>query len=149
MSTTCSIIVIYLSINYQKCTHMLYIFSHIFAQIFFISPSTCRNFFSSPIPCMNFFLDLTPPLPGYLMVHPLLWFYSTWRTIACYMVRYRWVRIRRKYTHDSQDFCKCSSVDVFHTKARMDTYRIQSSLDRVESLMFQNLLEPASNNTTR
>ena len=24
-----------------------------------------------------------------------------------------------------------------------------SSLDRVESLMFQNLLEPASNNTTR
>ena len=33
-------------------------------------------------------------------------------------------RIRRKYTHDSQDFCKCSSVDVFRTKARMDTYRI-------------------------
>ena len=28
------------------------------------------------------------------------------------------------YTHDSQDFCKCSSVDVFGTKARMDTYRI-------------------------
>ena len=55
----------------------------------------------------------------------------------------------RKYTHDSQDFCKCSSVDVFGTKARMDTYRIWSSLDRVESLMFQNLLEPASNNTTR
>ena len=54
-------LVIYLSINYQKCTHMLYIFSHIFARIFFLSP----------IPCMNFFLDLTPPLPGYLMVHPL------------------------------------------------------------------------------
>ena len=33
-------------------------------------------------------------------------------------------RIRRKYTHDSQDFCKCSSVDVFGTKARMDAYRI-------------------------
>ena len=33
-------------------------------------------------------------------------------------------RIRRKYTHDSQDFCKCSSIDVFGTKARMDTYRI-------------------------
>ena len=32
------------------------------------------------------------------------WFYSTWRIIASYMVRYRWVRIRRKYTHDSQDF---------------------------------------------
>ena len=63
------------------------------------------------------------------------------------MVRYRLVQ--RKYTHDSQDFCKCSSVDVFGTKARMDTYRIWSSLDRVESLMFQNLLEPASNNTTR
>ena len=45
-------------------------------------------------------------------------------TIACYMVRYRRVRIRRKYTHDSQDFCKCSSVDVFGTKARMHTYRI-------------------------
>ena len=29
-----------------------------------------------------------------------------------------------KYTHDSQDFCKCSSIDVFGTKARMDTYRI-------------------------
>ena len=72
MSTTCSIIVIYLSINYQKCTHMLYLFSHIFARIFFLSPSTCRNFFSSPIPCMNFFLDLTPPLPGYLMVRPLI-----------------------------------------------------------------------------
>ena len=28
------------------------------------------------------------------------------------------------YTYDSQDFCKCSSVDVFGTKARMDTYRI-------------------------
>ena len=28
------------------------------------------------------------------------------------------------YTHDSQDFCKCSSTDVFGTKARMDTYRI-------------------------
>ena len=27
------------------------------------------------------------------------------------MVRYRLVQ--RKYTHDSQDFCKCSSVDVF------------------------------------
>ena len=27
--------------------------------------------------------------------------------------------------------------------------RIESSLDRVESLMFQNLLETASNNTTR
>ena len=27
--------------------------------------------------------------------------------------------------------------------------RIEYSLDRVESLMFQNLLEPASNNTTR
>ena len=26
---------------------------------------------------------------------------------------------------------------------------IEASLDRVESLMFQNLLEPASNNTTR
>ena len=41
------------------------------------------------------------------------------------MVRYRWVQ--RKYTHDSQDFCKCSSVDVsdvFGTQARMDTYRI-------------------------
>ena len=34
------------------------------------------------------------------------------------------VRIRREYTHDSQDFCKCSSVDIFRTKARMDTYRI-------------------------
>ena len=43
---------------------------------------------------------------------------------ACYMARYRSVRIRRKYTHDSQDFCKCSSVDIFGTKARMDTYRI-------------------------
>ena len=52
----------------------------------------------------------------------ILWFYSTWRTIACYMVRYRWVQ--RKYTHDSQDFCKCSSIDVFGTKARMNTYRI-------------------------
>ena len=51
--------------------------------------------------------------------------------------------------HMSQDFCKCSSVDVFGTNALMDTYRIWSSLDRVESLMFQNLLEPASNNTTR
>ena len=29
--------------------------------------------------------------------------------------------LRRKYTHDSQDFCKCSSVGVFGTKARMDT----------------------------
>ena len=28
------------------------------------------------------------------------------------------------YTHDSQDFCKCSSTDVFGTKARIDTYRI-------------------------
>ena len=64
------------------------------------------------------------------------------------MVRYRLVQ--RKYTHDSQDFCKCSSIDVFGSKARMGMYRIQSSLDRVESLMFQNLLEPASiNNTTR
>ena len=33
-------------------------------------------------------------------------------------------RYRRKYTHDSYDFCKCSSVDVFGTKARMDTYGI-------------------------
>ena len=40
------------------------------------------------------------------------------------MVRYRSVRIRRKNAHDSQDFCKCSSTDVFGTKARMDTYRI-------------------------
>ena len=32
--------------------------------------------------------------------------------------------LRREYTHDSQDFCKCSSIDVFGTKARMDTYRI-------------------------
>ena len=40
-------------------------------------------------------------------------------------------------------------IGVFGTKARMGTYRIQSSLDRVESLMFQNLLQPASNNTTR
>ena len=38
---------------------------------------------------------------------------------------------------------KCLSVDVFGTKARMDTYRILSSLDRVEWLMFQNLLEAA------
>ena len=51
------------------------------------------------------------------------WFYSTWTTIACYMVRYRWVRIRRKYAHDNQDSW-CSSVDVFGTKARKDTYRI-------------------------
>ena len=29
-------------------------------------------------------------------------------------------------THNLQDFCKCSSVDVFGTKARMDTYRIYS-----------------------
>ena len=36
------------------------------------------------------------------------------------------VRIRRKYTHDSQDFCKCSSVDVFGTKARME--RVEYSL---------------------
>ena len=28
------------------------------------------------------------------------------------------------YTHDSQDFCKCSSIDVFGTKARMDTYGV-------------------------
>ena len=40
------------------------------------------------------------------------------------IARYRSVRVRRKYLHDIQDFCKCSSVDVFGTKARMDTYRI-------------------------
>ena len=37
-------------------------------------------------------------------------------------VRYRLVQ--RKYTHDSQDFCKCSSIDVFGSKARMGMYRI-------------------------
>ena len=47
--------------------------SHEVARFFFISSSTCRNFFF----LFNFlheffFLDLTPPLPGYLMVHPLL-----------------------------------------------------------------------------
>ena len=31
---------------------------------------------------------------------------------------------RRKYTHDSQDFCKCSSVDVFGTKGRMHRYSL-------------------------
>ena len=31
-----------------------------------------------------------------------------------YMVRYR--SVQRKYTHDSQDFCECSSIDVFGTK---------------------------------
>ena len=42
------------------------------------------------------------------------------------MVRYRLVQ--RKYTHDSQDFCKCSSIDVFGSKARMGMYRISQWL---------------------
>ena len=29
-----------------------------------------------------------------------------------------------KICTDNQNFCKCSSTDVFGTKARMDTYRI-------------------------
>ena len=43
---------------------------------------------------------------------------------SLYIVRYRSIRVRRKYKHDSQDFLRSSSVDVFGAKARMDTYRI-------------------------
>ena len=44
---------------------------------------------------------------------------------SLYIVRYRSVCVRRKYINVTvKIFCVCSSVDVFGSKARMDTYRI-------------------------
>ena len=65
---------IYLFID--RSAHMLYIYSHYLIKLhdfYFFLQAHAGIFFSSSISCMNFFLDLTPPLPGYLMVHPLVY----------------------------------------------------------------------------
>ena len=48
------------------------------------------------------------------------------------IVRYRSVRVRRNINMIVKIFCVCSSVNVCGNKAGMDTYKIQSSLDRVD-----------------
>ena len=59
---------------------MLDIYSHYLMKLhdfFFFLQAHAGIFFSCSISCMNFFFGSDTPLPGYLMVHPLVGrFYS-------------------------------------------------------------------------